>query len=133
MKVKQLLFTASLVLASGIATAGLVQSVPVTVTLNPDGSGSANGHMVTARFSVNDVEYIGCGTGRIDDGAGGATAYGFCQASTGDKVVGFCSTDNKEVLEAIQSISSYSYIRFSWDAEGICRTIHNSTQSFYIP
>jgi hypothetical protein len=133
MEVKKLLLTGALVLVSGMATAGLVNSVPVTVTLNADGSGLANGNMTTARFSANTVEYIGCGTRRMDNGAGGATAYGFCQATSADSINGFCSTGNVELLEAMQSISAYSYISFSWDADGVCRSIHTSTQSFYIP
>jgi hypothetical protein len=130
---KRLLMLGVSVLASGVAVAGLVNSVPVAVTLNADGSGNALGNMTTARFSADAVQYIGCSARRYDDGAGGATGFGFCQAGSADGVEGFCSTDNIEVLEAIQSISSYSYISFAWNADGVCRTISNSTQSFYIP
>ena len=60
-RIKKGLAVAVLALASSAALAGLVQDQPVTVTLNGDGSGNAAGSMTTARFSKNDVEYIGCG------------------------------------------------------------------------
>lgn len=120
-------------LASSAALAGLVQSVPVSVTVNADGSGAANGDMLSARRSANAVEYIGCGVRRYEDSTGAVTAYGFCQATTAASVSGFCSTDNAELLDAIESISAYSYVTFAWRADGTCRMIGNSTQSFYLP
>lgn len=113
--------------------AGLVQPAPVTVTVNADASGKAYGDMVSARTSANDVEYIGCGVRKFDDGAGGATAYGFCQAGDAAGVTGFCSTENAELLDVIENIAHNSFITFSWNSEGQCRQIGISTQSFYIP
>jgi hypothetical protein len=134
MRLQELLLTGSLVLVCGIAVAGAVQSVPVTVTVNPDGSGSADGNMATARNSHNTVEFIGCGTRRVDGGpVRGILAFGFCQAASADEVTGYCETENPKMLEALQSITAYSYIRFTWNADGTCRSIGNSTQSFYIP
>lgn len=122
-----------LALCSSIALAGKVQSVPVTVTVNADGSGQASGNMATARASANDVEYIGCGVRKFDDGAGGSTSYGFCQASDAAAVTAFCSTDNAELLDAISNVADYSFVTFSWNADGMCRMVGVSTQSFYIP
>lgn len=133
MQRRRWLSMAILGLASSAAFAGLVQSVPVSVTANADGSGTASGHMLTARTSANAVEYIGCGVRRYEDSTGAVTAYGFCQATTAASVNGFCSTQNAELLDAIQSISAYSYVLFSWRADGTCRMIGNSTQSFYLP
>jgi hypothetical protein len=129
----RIVLVGALTLSSAVAMAGLVQPVPVTVTLNADGSGAANGAMTTARFSTDTVQYIGCGVRKFDDGAGGVTTYGFCQASDDKGNLGFCSTENVALLEALQSISAYSFITFAWRADGTCRTIGNSTQSFYIP
>lgn len=123
----------ALVLGSSAAMAGLVSEVPVTVTLNPDGSGTANGSMTTARFSKNNVEYIGCGLRRNDDGAGGVFLFAFCQASTADEIVGFCETDNPALIASIGDQDDFSFIVFGWNAAGECRSIGNSTQSFYIP
>jgi hypothetical protein len=122
-----------LALISSIAMAGRVQPAPVTVTVNTDGSGQAHGDMATARSSANDVEYIGCGVRRHDNGAGGASAYGFCQAGDAAGVTGFCSTDNAELLDVIENVADYSFITFSWNNKGQCRMIGISTQSFYIP
>jgi hypothetical protein len=129
----QLMTCGALVLGSAAAMAGLVSEVPVTVTLNPDGSGNAAGSMTTARFSKNDVEYIGCGLRRIDDGAGGIVFFAFCQASTAAEVVGFCETDNPALIASISDQDDFSFITFGWNAAGECRSIGNSTQSFYIP
>lgn len=122
-----------LALSSSIAMAGRVQPAPVVVTVNADGSGNANGNMATARASANDVEYIGCGVRKYLDGAGGVTAYGFCQAGDAAGVTAVCNTDNAELLDAIENVADYSFITFSWNTEGQCRMIGISTQSFYIP
>jgi hypothetical protein len=132
-RMKKGLAVAVLALASSAALAGLVIEQPVTVTLNPDGSGAANGNMVTARFSKNDVEFIGCGLRRIDDGAGGVILFGFCQAADAANVQGFCSTEHPDLIASIGDQDDFSFITFSWNAAGECRSIGNSTQSFYIP
>jgi hypothetical protein len=124
---------ALMVFASAAAVAGRVQPAPVTVSLNPDGSGSAHGDMLTARGAPNDYEFIGCGVRKSDDGVGGAHSYGFCQAMNAAKESAFCSTENSELLKAIQSIADYSFITFSWRADGVCRSVGVSTQSFYLP
>lgn len=131
MKAKYLVL--GLLLFSSMTLAGLVQPFSVLVTLNPDGSGSADGDMVSARFSDNDVEFIGCGIRAFDDGAGGVFHFGFCQAADSSDVRGFCNTDRADLLDAIKSTADYSFITFSWNAAGECTRIGFSTQSFYIP
>ena len=123
----------SVLLASSAALAGLVTDQPVTVTLNGDGSGNAAGSMTTARFSKNNVEFIGCGVRRIDDGAGGVILFAFCQAADAANVQGFCSTDKPNLIASIGDQDDFSFITVSWNAAGECRSIGNSTQSFYIP
>lgn len=133
MRVRQLISIGMLALGSSVAMAGLIQSQPVVVTANADGSGSARGGMATARGSANDVEYIGCGVRKYVDDAGAVTAYGFCQASNATGVTGFCSTENAELLDTIENVADYSFVSFSWGSNGQCRFIGISTQSFYIP
>jgi hypothetical protein len=133
MRMKQLMGIGGLVLGSSAAMAGLVTITPVTVTVNPDSSGSANGSMSAARFSKNEVEYIGCGVRRIEDGVGGVLVFGFCQARNAAGDLGFCNTENAALIASIGDQDDYSFITFSWDEEGVCRSIGNSTQSFYIP
>src|SRR4030095_11355383 len=101
MRMKRLMAIGVLVLGSSAAMAGLVNEFPVTVTLHPDGAGSAGGSMTTARFSKDLVQYIGCGIRRFDDGVGGVFAFGFCQASTANEVVGFCGGGNQGALPSI--------------------------------
>lgn len=133
MRTKYVIAIAAVVLTSSAAWAGLEQPAPVVVTLNADGSGSANGAQSTARFSKNKVEYIGCGLRRFDDGLGGTFIFGFCQASTAGEVLGFCETENPLLISSIGDQDDYSFITFSWGADGVCRSLGNSTQSFYIP
>jgi hypothetical protein len=130
---KQLMGIGGLVLGSSAAMAGLITVTPVTVTVNADTSGSANGSMSAARFSKNEVEYIGCGVRRIEDGLGGVVVFGFCQASNAAGDFGFCNTENPALIASIGDQDDYSFVTFSWNEEGVCQLIGNSTQSFYIP
>jgi hypothetical protein len=133
MKMKRVIAIGVLALSSAVAMAGYVQPQPVVVTLNADGSGSAIGDMVTARFADNKVELIGCGVRRLPDGLGGTFLFAFCQATAADGTAGFCSTEDSALAEAVSALSAYSFITFSWHADGSCRSIGSSTQSFYIP
>ena len=130
---RKLIAIGLLTLSSSIAMAGLVKTVPVTVTVNADGSGSANGSMASARASGNDVEYIGCGVRRYANAAGGADAYGFCQASDAKGVTAYCFTTNADLLDSFENVADYSFVTFNYDAEGQCQLVGVSTQSFYIP
>lgn len=113
--------------------AGFTQPAPVEVTINQDGSGSASGDMVTARFADNDVELIGCGIRAffLPDGTNYQT--GFCQARDADEASGVCYTDNAVLLDALKAGADYSFITFEWDENEECTRIGFSTQSFYIP
>lgn len=122
-----------MVLALGISSvlvAGQYSPQPVMVDLV---GRTASGDMITARFAPNEHEHIGCGVRVFDDGAGGATWYGFCQASNEKKEEAFCSTDNEALLQAMAATADFSYVTFNWDKEGRCTRIGFSTQSFYIP
>jgi len=132
MRKRQLIAIGTLVLTSSAALAGLATITPVSVTLNPDASGFAVGSMSAARFSKDEVQYIGCGVRRIDTGAG-VIVFGFCQASTAAGVLGFCNTEDPALIASIGDQDDFSFITFSWDSAGVCRAIGNSTQSFYIP
>jgi hypothetical protein len=122
-----------LVFVSSTVLAGLVQHVPVLVTLYPDGSGDVRGDMLTARYSDNDVEYIGCGVRQYLNGSSTPFSFGFCQATDSEGVEAFCSTENKELLSTMNASSAYSFILFSFNDFGECTHIGFSTQSFYIP
>ena len=131
-KIKQVAMAATLVFLSSWALAGLVQPAPILIILNPDLSGSAQGDMVTARFSDNDVEFIGCGI-RTITGPGGVFQFGFCQATDADEQAVFCSTQNVDLLDAMKATADYSFLTFAFDADGACTRVGFSTQSIYLP
>jgi hypothetical protein len=133
MKKQHLTAIGALILLSSSAMAGLYQPAPIDIVTNADGSGSARGDMVTARFTKNNVEYLGCGVRTFSDGAGGVLSFAFCQASTAAGVIGFCSTEDPRLIESLAAISDYSFITFSWGADGVCTQIGTSTQSLYLP
>lgn len=60
----------------------------------------------------------------------------FCQAGVGadettQQIV--CFSDDPILLDAVKSISAFSFISFRWDGIGNCTAIGNSTNSFYLP
>jgi len=134
---KYLLSMLALIFSSSIVLAGLVLPAPVNIVINDDGSGAAQGDMVTVRFSENDIETIGCGVRSIDVGAGNVFEFGFCQATMDDGSAeglgAFCSTENSSLLDAMKAGNDYSFITFNWNADEECTRIGYSTQSFYIP
>jgi hypothetical protein len=113
------------------ATAGQVQPAQVIVNIDEDGSGSAQGDMRTARNADNNFELIGCGI-RMFSIPAGTFSFGFCQATDHNEVQAFCSTNNAELLQAMHATSDNSFVTFSFDADGECRRIGFSTQSFYL-
>ena len=130
---KQLIAIVMLLLGSSTALAGLVQPAPVQVTIFSTGGGRASGDMATARFSKNDVEFIGCGVRRIYTIDGSFQLIAFCEARTAASVNGTCFTEDAALIEALHSISDYSFIVFTWNADGACTSLGTSTQSVYIP
>jgi hypothetical protein len=120
-------------LGSSTAMAGLVQPSPVQVTLFGDGGGRASGDLGSARYSKDTVQFIGCGVRRIYSVDSGFGVFGFCNARTDASVIGTCFTEDPALVEALASISDYSFIVFTWNAAGSCTSIGNSTQSVYLP
>lgn len=130
MKIRTAIATLTLSLASSAALAGLTQPFVVEVDLV---NRIASGDTVTARYSRNDVEFIGCGIRKIEDGVGGVFTFGFCQAQNIDEEQITCFTENPELLDAISSQPDFAFITFSWDEDEVCTRIGNSNQSFYLP
>lgn len=130
MKVKYLTGFIAMLLVSTSVYAGMVNPQAVEVDLVDR---SAKGDMSTARFSDNEIEYIGCGTTVFLNPDGSTYKFGFCQAKTADDVVGFCNSDNEGMVDQMGGASDYSYVSFNWDVDGLCTRVKFSTQSFYIP
>ena len=133
MKFKVVLSAVALLLVSAGAMAGFLQPAPVTITLNTDGSGSAQGDQLTARNDKSDTALIGCGVRMYSDGGGFTFQFGFCQATDASGISAFCSTSDQTLLDGMKGVSDFSFIIFQFDADGNCTEIGNSTQSFYLP
>lgn len=113
-----------------VAMAGLSQ--PAIVTIDTD-LRLAQGDMGTARYSDNDVEVIGCGIRRFDDGINPPFTFGFCQATDAAGLRVMCSTFSDSLLSAMAAGNDYSFVTFSWNEADECTRIGYSTQSFYLP
>ena len=96
MSIKKVIFGSILTLFMGTLDAGFTQPAPVEIDFD---NRFAVGDMVTARFSENEFELIGCGIRKIE----------------------------------ISDTEVFSFVTFSWNEDGECTRIGNSTQSFYIP
>jgi len=94
----------------------------------------AQGNMVAARYSDNDVEEIGWGI-RI---SAVGTSFGFCQATTADGENVVCLTTDPVLIDAIDFVDDYSFILYEWTEDltlgnFTCTSIGVSTQSYYLP
>ena len=129
MKLKtKFLIAAAAAFASTAAVAGFQQPAPVDVDLV---NRFAQGDMVTAQQAKDDITYIGCGIRKISTG-GGIVTTGFCQARDADNEQFTCFTQDADLLDATSSTADFSFITFSWNEDGECTRIGNSTQSFYL-
>lgn len=132
MKINGLLALFLGAMMSTSVSAGLTQ--PAEVEIDNE-TRFAQGDMNTARRSKNEFAFIGCGVRVISVSETEIINFGFCQAGVGEaedeRIT--CFTQNAELLDGIKSIADYSYVTFSWDENGDCTRIGNSTQSFYLP
>jgi hypothetical protein len=120
----------ALMLASSAALAGLENSEPVSVDAE---ARTAEGDMATARYSRNDVEYIGCGVEHTDLGGGDTFVLGFCEARDSSGETAVCTTFSPAMIQAIATISDTSHIRFIWNELFECVQIRVETNSQYLP
>lgn len=128
---KSIVLLAILGAFSAVAFAGYIQPAPVQIMMNPDGSGTASGDMVSARFADNDGVIIGCGIRTYTSGA--PSSYAFCQATDDTGVRVMCTIFDSDLKNGLDSIGDYSFIIFSWNADGECTHMGSSTQSMYMP
>ena len=131
MKVK-LLTSCLIPIMMSTAYSGDVVDVPVFIDFEER---FAEGNMLTARYSRNHDEQIGCGMRTFSATPDGLPAFtfGFCQARLSDSETVICyAFDNPELTQQIQSLASNSYVTFRWDEFNDCTYIGSSTQSQYI-
>ena len=90
MRMKQTMAIGVLLVCATSAMAGRVIPAEVHLTLNADGSGTAGGSLVAARFSNNPNEFIGCSASRY---ATTTTVFIHCTATRADGVSRSCLTN----------------------------------------
>ena len=123
----RLFLTAILALFASAALAGLYLPEPVSIDLE---NRCASGDMWSARFTHDDIEFIGCGV--CSTAAGGEMcAYGYCQARDHEGTLVFCATEDPILVDAIKSITAFSHVRFKWEGE-FCTDINVSTESYFL-
>lgn len=113
------------------ANAGLTQPAEVDVDLV---NGNALGDQVSARYTADNTQFIGCGMRRRINPAGGYFDTGFCQATdaAGDNIT--CFTNDAGLIDAMRTSGEFGFITFSWDvATAECTRVGFSSQSFYLP
>jgi hypothetical protein len=130
MKPRYLLCIPALAVAASVALAGQVQPAPVLLDLV---NRVAQGDMVTARFSDNPFEFIGCGVRTLMLADGTLFRTGFCQAGISETEFFTCFSDQTALVEKMAEGNDFSFITFAWNANGECTRVGFSTQSFYIP
>jgi len=128
MKFKHVVVGVGLAMVGGIAAGGAYSPAPVVIDFDNQ---LATGGMYTARISDDPYVFIGCG---LRAPAPGVT-FGFCQAQVGPALEDYvsCFTEDPVQVATIGAMDDFSWVSFRWDADGSCRSIGNSTQSFYLP
>ena len=109
------------------------------------GEGVASGNMWFTRSSKNNIEVIGCsykGAAAPDESpwwpAEDIYRWGWCRAMDANDVHVLCLTKDPNLLDAMQAMSPFSYIRFKFtnldeNNVGDCTRLDFSTQSQHLP
>ena len=117
-----------------------------TVSVDIDG-GEAFGNMWPVRSSKNDLEIIGCSSkGEVDLDTLDSWKWGWCRARDASGLEVFCITEDENLLDAMQAISPFSWVRFVFESAYIyqpdegdayyvadCTRFDISTQSLHLP
>ena len=136
-----------LALMSPTLFAGSAAEWEVSISFYPVDSGDASGNMWSVRSSKNDVESIGCSYKGVVDAVNydympwghDVNQWAWCWAVDADGVEAVCFTEDPNLLDALQAISPFSYIRFEftdYDEDsniGLCTRFDFSTQSRHLP
>jgi hypothetical protein len=104
----------ALVGISSLSIAGQRLVYPVSIN---DTYSFAVGTVSDARGSADNAQYIHCYN---NAGAGWSGPSGGCTAANAAGVTRTCYTSSPVLVDAIRSISSETYIYFTWAADGSC-------------
>ena len=99
---------------------------------NPDHPFVKTFKRVAEEVLGHEVEYIGCGTRNLVFPGIPPFQFAFCQAADAADTQVFCSTQNVDLVKAVDAISDSSFITFSFDSFGECTAIGVSTQSLHL-
>ena len=141
---KSILTTLVILLALMPATlyAGAVATGTLSIEFASEDSGEASGNMWLTRSSKNDLEVIGCSFKGELDGQGGSYKWAWCRARDASGLEVFCITEDENLLDALQAISPFSWVRFVFENatqrnDGVwiadCTRFDISTQSLHLP
>ncbi len=90
--------------------------------------------MGSARNSDDTVQYIGCTVSTVLNNTSIDIARTLtCSARNVSNVTVACTSTDINLIEAVHSINSDSYIRFGWNADGHCTSLTIGTYSQYMP
>jgi len=124
---KKVLALALVLGSSSVALAGLKSTYPVTIVHSVT---TAYGSMGSARNSADTGQYIECGAYHY---AGSGPVYGGCNARDAAGATLTCSTHDPEVVRAIDTISSDSFLQFQVLTDGTCNYVYVGHGSQYEP
>jgi hypothetical protein len=132
MKLVRLLLPAAMLLSS-LAVAGEFNVAQVSIDFT---NKTAQGNLVAARFSSNDVERIGCAVGYGNS----VGHFAYCEATDAHDNDIACITYDAGMIDTIASINTFSFVFFRWE-EGhslppgfeLCTRVTVATRSTHIP
>jgi hypothetical protein len=100
--------------AAGTAFAGSNSASPVELYTDANGLLAARGALWDARFSADNLQYIGCSVAVYDDG----DVLGHCSARNAAGSVRTCGTSDPGLIKNIQAINTASFVYFALNADG---------------
>jgi hypothetical protein len=101
-------------IVAGTALAGSHGPIPVELYTDAAGLRAARGTLRDARFSADNVQYIGCSVSVYEAG----DVVGHCTAKNAAGLARSCSTTAPGMLKNINAVNAASFIYFSVNADG---------------
>jgi len=124
-------FGAAFFAVSATALAGQQVDQNVSVTLNPDGSGSASGASGTAYNSTDVIQAIGCEVRAYTGSGGTSLSETWCSARAVGSNWVTCFNVNPTFVQIAASIGPDSDVWFQWNSAGTCTLIDVINSSSY--
>lgn len=129
----RLIISMMLFMMATLAYAGDVLQPQVNISVQPDGSGQAEGSVSAARFSGDDTQFIACSVRAFATGATSAESIVWCRATDAQGAQAYCYTENPALAAGLYATNAFSYVLFRWNAAGECIYMGSSIDSKYMP